>query len=1158
MKTRSRMFNILLLVLITSMLVLSPRFYRSARAQDRSPGGTSAMSPLLGGEPAGLQQIPGASRLAYHTGTGLVRFVGTEPGQVIPQPVALPPGSTPETAARNFLGVYGEQFGLKQPDQELRLRNVESAEGDRAFVRFQQVHQGIPVLGGELIVQLDAKQNVLSVGGELLPDLDLSLQPRVDAELARKIAIETVAKTYTVPVEAVEASQAELWIYNPLILGAPGLQQSRLVWRLQVTPLDLRPIRELVLVDASRGSVALHFNQVDSALSRAIYNNNNNYTIGLPGTSPARTEGQPPTGVADVDRAYEYSGNTYNFYSTYHGRDSLDGLGMTLISTVNYCPDALNCPYQNAFWNGVQMVYGQGFAAADDVVAHELTHGVTENESNLFYYMQSGAINESFSDIWGEFVDLSYDGAYDNDDPSVRWLMGEDIPGIGAIRSMSNPPAFGDPDKMSSGYYVCSSADNGGVHTNSGVGNKAAYLMADGGSFNGFTITGIGITKTARIFYEAQAHMLTSAADYLDLAESLSQACNNLVGTYGISTSDCTQVRKAIAAVEMTRQPVSCPANEAPACDIYGFNSQFNGVFTGWHATSGTWTSSGSYASTSGVVNNFTILASDASYGDFEYRAYMRRLGCNTCANGLLIRGTPSPLQDYSRWNTDYAFLYTRNGSVSVWKRIGAVEMELMPWTTSEAVNTGDSWNTLRVIAQDNRFFFYINDKLVWSGKEGGYSFGQVGIAMFRDSASTGNMLDVDWAILAGGTPLTLFKDSFEHGLEFWSHAATTGSDEWYHEYGYASTGQYMLYGYDQPSVSDMSARLKNAVNLPAGQNAYVHFRHAYDFEASFDGGVVEYSTNGGGSWSDAGSLAVNNGYNGTLSGSFGNPLGGRNAFTGMSSGYTATRLNLSSLAGNPVLLRFRIGTDNSVSDLGWLIDDVHVYTCMNRVQPLYLPMLTRDPQASGFDSQFTDSSNGWHSISGAWRVNGGVVASDGIPGASASMSNWQTFANLDFTVRMHRQGCNTCANRVIVRGAPFPLAQYRSWSEPDLFQYSNDRYYSVYRRIGGISIPLQVWTSTAAINQGGYNTLRVVANGANFNFYINGTLVWSGSDTSLERGLVGFGMYRNDYSEDNLLSVHYATLTGGTTAAQQMQVSPEQPALNDAPLSGGSVDMSP
>jgi hypothetical protein len=206
------------------------------------------------------------------------------------------------------------------------------------------------------------------------------------------------------------------------------------------------------------------------------------------------------------------------------------------------------------------MVYGDGFASADDVVAHEMTHGVTEHESNLIYLNQSGAINESFSDIWGEFVDLT--NSKGNDDLSVKWQMGEDLPPeIGVIRDMSDPTAVGSPpspDRMLSPYYWNHQCDNGGVHFNSGIGNKAAYLMTDGGSFNGKTITGIGITKVAKIFYEAQSHLLTTASDYNDLADALQQACAILTGTDGITGSDCQEVVNAIIATEMNQIP---PAN---------------------------------------------------------------------------------------------------------------------------------------------------------------------------------------------------------------------------------------------------------------------------------------------------------------------------------------------------------------------------------------------------------------------------------------------------------------------------------------------------------------------------------------------------------------------------------------------------------------------
>ncbi|MEK6222957.1 MAG: M4 family metallopeptidase, partial [Chloroflexota bacterium] len=246
------------------------------------------------------------------------------------------------------------------------------------------------------------------------------------------------------------------------------------------------------------------------------------------------------------------------------------GAGMEVISTVHYGSGF--SPYANAYWNGTQIYYYDifGFPLADDVVGHELSHGVTEHTSNLYYYYQSGAINESFSDVWGEFIDLTNSGGTDT--AAVRWLLGEDISGLGAIRDMANPPTYGDPDKMTSSNYHLgdlsdSSFDNGGVHKNSGVNNKAVYLMTDGDSFNGYTVTGIGIAKVSEIYYEVQTNYLTSGANFLDLYYAVSQACTSLVGgSAGITTGDCTQVQKALDAVEMNLNPIANFIQRADIC----------------------------------------------------------------------------------------------------------------------------------------------------------------------------------------------------------------------------------------------------------------------------------------------------------------------------------------------------------------------------------------------------------------------------------------------------------------------------------------------------------------------------------------------------------------------------------------------------------------
>jgi len=252
-------------------------------------------------------------------------------------------------------------------------------------------------------------------------------------------------------------------------------------------------------------------------------------------------------------KAHEHARDTLEFFDSRHSRDSIDGSGQMLISNVRYDWD-----FDNAFWDSEeeQMVYGdyRTYPMADDVVGHEITHGFTDHESQLFYYYQSGAINESLSDLWGEFVDLT-NGA-GTDTAGTRWLLGENVSPGGAIRDMENPPTYGDPDKMTSPNYVkggCydlydteSYCDYGWVHYNSGVNNKAVFLMTDGGTFNGHTVTSLGIDKVADIYYEAAANLLTSGSDYGDLYNAVYQACLNLVGTGGITSPNCLEVHDAV------------------------------------------------------------------------------------------------------------------------------------------------------------------------------------------------------------------------------------------------------------------------------------------------------------------------------------------------------------------------------------------------------------------------------------------------------------------------------------------------------------------------------------------------------------------------------------------------------------------------------------
>ena len=510
-------------------------------------------------------------RIARHPDTGTIAFVGTAAGAPIETNAA--PATPAAAVARSFLQQRAGGFGLASPATALTTRGVVPTPGGGTSVRLGQTYAGIPVLGGEFTVNLDRGRDVTAVLGEASPIKAADTSPAVPAATARTNAIAQVARETGRSAADLAASTPRLMFFDPRLLGAPSpFQRARLSWVLDVSAAGpVTDTAHLVVVDAARGFVALSFETIADARNRIVCDANNTPTQ-VPCTAPVWTEASTPaTADLDVSSAFAFAGDTYAFYASRFGRDSLDGAGLQLKSTVDFCPSLApaDCPFGNAFWDGAQMVYGDGFATADDVVGHELTHGVTDFSSSLFYYMQSGAINEAMSDIFGELIDLTNVGG--TDAATVRWLVGEDLPAaVGAIRDMEDPPAFGQPDRMLSPLYETdpSETDSGGVHSNSGVANKAAFLLTDGGVFNGQTIFALGITKVARLFYTVNTTLLVSASDYADLGRALRQACTNLAagGVDGFTAADCVVVDRAVVATEMDQVPTTAPTSEVALC----------------------------------------------------------------------------------------------------------------------------------------------------------------------------------------------------------------------------------------------------------------------------------------------------------------------------------------------------------------------------------------------------------------------------------------------------------------------------------------------------------------------------------------------------------------------------------------------------------------
>ena len=217
-------------------------------------------------------------------------------------------------------------------------------------------------------------------------------------------------------------------------------------------------------------------------------------------TTVMRDEGQQPSADESANQAYDGLGDTYRFYWEVLTRDSIDDASMSLLGEVHF-----GSKYDNAFWDGERMIFGDGsgtlftgFTAALEVIGHELTHGVTEKTINLRYSGQSGALNESISDVFGCLVKQYKLGQTAE---QATWLVGEGILGPGmhgvALRSMKEPgTAFdGDNQPADMAHYVNTTSDNGGVHTNSGIPNRAFYLVAS-------AIGGNAWERAGRIWYQ--------------------------------------------------------------------------------------------------------------------------------------------------------------------------------------------------------------------------------------------------------------------------------------------------------------------------------------------------------------------------------------------------------------------------------------------------------------------------------------------------------------------------------------------------------------------------------------------------------------------------------------------------------------------------------
>lgn len=711
-----------------SLALLGAGLAFSPVAPSAAVGGVSQVADDPSSVQAMRQTADGNVRVTQESATGRVGFIAARGADADLYP-DLAGDSTARATAK--VSAYLDRFGTSFGAAKGELVQTKVDKGAWGWtISYLQKYRGVPVFGSELKANVDQDGDLVAVTGYAAPGLDLSVEPRVTPSSAAKRAVAVVKADpptsqngSAADTSAVKASTPKLVIYRT---GAVRGDTGKALLAYQVQVGNTTSVRDMVLLDADTNKPVNRYSMMADALDRELYETS-------PDTAPVWTEGDPFPGTLNQDQQnlITSAGDSYWLYANTFGRDSYDGLGATM-KTVNNDP-RINCP--NANWNGVTTNYCDG-VTSDDVVSHEWGHAYTEYTSGLIYQYQSGALNESYSDVWGETIDLingredegetfdtkrpdgeceptaaaqlqvnitapapqagsctaafgfgptytttqvttdvtvAMDATDGTNGPlptdgcspflnaaaiaghyayvdrgtcsfqikadnavaagatglivgqsvaglpttmsgtstipatmvtkadgqriktagtvtmtiqaedisgrtdSTRWLIGEKSSAFGgAIRDMWTPTCYGNPGKVTDAEYNCdpNNLDSGGVHGNSGVPNHAYALLVDGGSYNGQTISGIGLDKAANIWWRAQTAYLTPVSDFTAAADGLEQSCLDLVGqpinlvstavngtqspATPITAGDCTQVADVMTAVEMRADPVQC------------------------------------------------------------------------------------------------------------------------------------------------------------------------------------------------------------------------------------------------------------------------------------------------------------------------------------------------------------------------------------------------------------------------------------------------------------------------------------------------------------------------------------------------------------------------------------------------------------------------
>ncbi|MCM8710183.1 M4 family metallopeptidase [Clostridium sp. SYSU_GA19001] len=477
-----------------------------------------------------------------------------------------------EKSAVNFLDENKKLFGIDNVTNELKTVEVKKDELGHTYVKFMQMINGNKVEGSLINVHFDKNGVIVSVNGKV--EKNKSITTLGNNKISESKAVEIAKKQYTykslrntpkaekliiskdnknyevykVNISYMEPTIGNYDVYVETYSGNVIKTENNIRYDGSVTGSGIDVQGNTKSLNLYQSSAQYQMKDLTNSSTNSIltYDCDNSTTSGTLVTNSTNFFGTEDH-KASVS-AHHYADKVVDFYKNLFNRNSLDNSGMDIKSFTHY-----GYYYNNAFWDGYEMVYGDGdgylftYLSGDlDVVGHEMTHGVIDYTADLYYHNQSGALNESMADVFGVLIEtyskynVADGGNWTFD--AADWVVGDDIytPYISgdALRSLSNPALYYQPDHMSDYEYLPDNeyGDWGGVHTNSGIPNKAAYLVAQS----------IGMEKTARIYYRALVNYMSQ---YTDFANAKNYLIQSAVDLYGENSAEATAVKNAFDSV---------------------------------------------------------------------------------------------------------------------------------------------------------------------------------------------------------------------------------------------------------------------------------------------------------------------------------------------------------------------------------------------------------------------------------------------------------------------------------------------------------------------------------------------------------------------------------------------------------------------------------